>query len=76
MLAQRTITSKHVVQGDTAAVLEAMRLLSESTAPQRWACEVCGMIHTGAADHTCDSCGATSSLVEYKDLPREINSHW
>ena len=76
MLAQRTITSKQVVQSDTAAVLEAMRLLSENTAPRRWACEVCGMIHTGAADHTCDSCGATSSLVEYKDLPREINSHW
>jgi rubrerythrin len=76
MLRQRTITTRDVVQGDNAAVLEAMRLLSGNTAPRRWTCEVCGMIHTGAADHTCDSCGASSSLVEYDDLPREINSRW
>lgn len=63
-----------------AAVQEAMEVLSQyqakRTIVQRWVCERCGMIHTEAVPHGCESCGATTSLVQLQDLRREINSRW
>lgn len=74
MIAQRTGTP--VVQNGQAAVQEAMRLLATGTTAQRWVCEICGMIHTGTAPIECDSCGATTALIQQAELHREMNSHW
>ena len=76
MIAQRTITITSVVQNSQDAVQEAMRLLVTRTTAQRWVCEVCGMVHTGAAPKECDSCGATTALVQQAELHREMNSRW
>ena len=75
MIAQRTSTTS-VVQNGQAAVQEAMRLLAARTTAQHWICEVCGMVHTGAAPRECDSCGVTTALVQQAELHREMNSRW
>ena len=75
MIAQRTSTTS-VVQNGQAAVQEAMRLLAARTTAQHWVCEVCGMVHTGAAPEECDSCGTTTALVLQPELHREMNSRW
>ena len=75
MIAQRTIATS-VVQNGQTAVQEAMRLLAARTTAQRWVCEVCGMVHTGAAPIECDSCGATTALLQLAELHREMNSRW
>ena len=75
MIAQKTGTTA-VVQNCHAAVQEAMRLLATRTTAQRWVCEVCGMVHTGAAPKECDSCGATTALVQQAELHRELHSRW
>jgi len=75
MIAQRTSTTS-VVQNGQAAVQEALRLLATRTTAQHWICEVCGMVHTGAAPIECDSCGSTTALVQQAELPREMNSRW
>ena len=75
MIAQRTSTTS-VVQNGQAAVQEAIRLLATRTTAQHWICEVCGMVHTGAAPIECDSCGATTALVQQAELHREMNSRW
>jgi len=74
MIAQRTSTTSVVPNGQ-AAVQEAMRLLATRTTAQHWV-EVCGMVHTGAAPIECDSCGATTALVQQTELHREMNSRW
>ena len=74
MIAQRT--TAFVVQNDETAVQEAMRLLSQKTEVQRWVCEVCGMVHTGAAPGACDSCGVATALVQQADTRLEMNSRW
>ena len=75
MIAQKTTITGNIVQGNDAAVREAMRLLSSQPSTQRWVCEVCGMIHTVTAPDECDSCGAPA-LVQYHDFSREMNSRW
>ena len=75
MIAQRTSTTS-VVQNGQAAVQEALRLLATRTTAHHWICEVCGMVHTGAAPIECDSCGATTALVQQAELHREMNSRW
>ncbi len=63
-----------------AILQEAMFVLEQHhprrTAVQRWVCEVCGMIHTGAAPQACDSCGNDVSLVQKADFHREMSSRW
>jgi rubrerythrin len=76
MIAQRTKITGNTIQNNDAAVSEAMRLLATRPSIQRWVCEVCGMVHTGAAPGACDSCGASSALVQRPDSCREMNSHW
>jgi rubrerythrin len=80
MSVQRTKTTSIEAISDLAAVQEAMRVLEQhqakKTAAQRWVCEVCGMIHTGSAPETCNSCGNDSSLVQLTDFRREIGSRW
>ena len=76
MIAQGTTTTTSVVQNSQLAVQEAMRLLATRTTPQRWVCEVCGMVHTGTAPTECDSCGTTTALVQKAELHREMHSRW
>lgn len=74
MIAQRTGAVKSVAKGNV--VQEAMNVLAHSRVTvRRWVCEVCGMVHTGAAPHECESCGV-SALVQQPDLHREMSSHW
>ncbi|MDQ6644882.1 MAG: hypothetical protein M3Y76_10570 [Chloroflexota bacterium] len=75
MIAQRTMITETRTKDDGAAVREAMRLLSSQPSPQRWACEVCGMLHSETAPVECDSCGSPA-LVQHLDSSREMNSHW
>ncbi len=75
MIAQRMIT-ENKIQQNKAAVHAAMRLLAQRTAPRQWVCEVCGMLHTGAAPDACDSCGVSMALVLHHNISREMNSHW
>ena len=74
MIAQRTFTTANAAQYSEAAVQEAMRLLSTSTAVQCWACDVCGMLHTATMPEHCDSCGATISPAQRFEPARELNS--
>ena len=76
MIAQRTKITGNTIQNNETAVSEAMRLLATRPSIQRWVCEVCGMVHTGAAPGACDSCGASSALAQRPDSCREMNSHW
>ncbi len=76
MIAQRTKITGNTIRDNEAAVSEAMRLLATRSSIQRWVCEVCGMVHTGAAPNACDSCGASSALAQRPDPCREMNSHW
>ena len=76
MIAQRTKITGNTIQNNEAAVSEAMRLLATQPSIQRWVCEVCGMVHTGAAPGACYSCGASSALAQRPDSCREMNSHW
>lgn len=41
----------------------------------RWVCDVCGMIHLGAAPLACDSCG-NELLTQRVDTHCEMNNHW
>jgi rubrerythrin len=76
MVAQKIMTTDIVVKSNGAAVQEATRILATKKAVRRWACEVCGMIHTSSAPTACECCGATVSPVQETDVRREINSRW
>ena len=77
MTAPRTTTPTIILQDKDAVVQEVMRLLStKQTTPQRWVCEVCGMIHTGVLPDACDSCGLATDLVQHPVEHREMNSRW
>lgn len=76
MIAQRAKITDNRTQSNEVAVREAMQLLTKRPSIQQWVCEVCGMIHTGAAPGACDSCGASSSLVQHLEVCREMNSRW
>lgn len=76
MIAQNITTTTSVAKSKDAAVQEAMELLARTRIQvRRWECEVCGMVHTGTAPDTCDSCGV-SALVQQPDLHREMSTHW
>lgn len=76
MMIQRAITTDTVTSSHSAAVQEAMHILSERKPAYRWVCEVCGMLHTGSVPGACDSCGSSNSLVQDQASPREMNSRW
>lgn len=76
MSTQRTMTITSVIHNSGAAVQEAMMLLAARRTTQRWVCEACGMVHTGAAPEMCDSCGLATALVQQAELHREMNSRW
>ena len=76
MIAQRTFTTTNVAQRSAAAIQEAIRLLSTPTAVQCWACDTCGMLHTGTMPEHCDSCGASISPAQRFEPRRELNSRW
>jgi rubrerythrin len=75
MIAQKMMTTNETIQNHEMAVQEAMRLLSRRPILQRWSCEVCGMIHTGAAPAACESCGS-SALEPQTDIHLEMHSRW
>ena len=77
MIAQNIIPTDVVMSSDDATVRAAVRLLTSNQPAMvyRWACETCGMIHTGPLPTSCDSCGATS-LVHQPDFRCEMNSRW
>jgi rubrerythrin len=74
------ITPKTGSDSKAATIQEAIKVLSQYQARkmivQRWVCEVCGMIHTGAVPDACESCSASTSLVQLEEWPREMNSRW
>lgn len=74
MIAQKSMITIPSIYED--AVKEAMMVISQRPAVQRWVCEVCGMVHTGSAPAACDSCGVTDALVRQADTHREIHSRW
>ncbi len=66
-----------VTQGN--ALQEATQIVQryeESySGPQRWACDVCGMVHS-AAPTSCDSCGVTNAFSLQQEMRNEIGSRW
>ncbi len=75
MIAQKMITTDETMHTHEMVVQEVMRLLSRKPITQRWACEVCGMIYTGAAPEACESCGARE-LAPQTDMHLEMHSRW
>jgi rubrerythrin len=75
MVAQNTIASKTIVQNNGRVIDEAIMVVatSKEREPQRWVCEVCGMIHTEIQPLVCDSCGATSAIVQKPDQHIEMS---
>jgi len=71
--------TKTTVINNETVIEEATEILRQQqvtkTLVQRWVCEVCGMIHTGAVPSKCDSCGVGHALVRQTDFKREILSH-
>lgn len=78
MIAQKTRTNNGVATDDEATVQAAVELLTSKKAPtpQRWACEVCGMIHTGSRPTSCESCGASECFTDQFFSPQIFNSRW
>ena len=74
------ITPKTGIDSKDAAIQEAIKVLNQyrvrKTIVQRWVCEICGMIHTGAVPDACESCGTSTSLVHLEEWPYEMNSRW
>ncbi|GAC1391336.1 MAG: hypothetical protein NVSMB38_11450 [Ktedonobacteraceae bacterium] len=67
-----------VTQGN--AIQEATQIVKRYnlTRPsvQQWICEVCGMVHSGSAPTTCDSCGITNAFIQQQEIRNEIGSRW
>ena len=80
MIAPGAKPTTGVVKDNEVVVQEAMKVINEhrlsTTAVRRWVCEVCGMVHTGATPHVCESCGVSTALVQQADVCRELGSHW
>ena len=73
MIAQRRITTGTITD-NSAAVQQAMHILSEKRPTYHWVCEVCGMLHTGPAPMACDSCGSSHAIVQDQYQRREMSS--
>ena len=43
---------------------------------QHWACDVCGMVHSGSVPTSCDSCGVTDAFSPLQNVRNEIGSRW
>jgi rubrerythrin len=76
VVAQKTKTNKAVVTSNDATVQAAVKLFTQNQALMlyRWECEVCGMVHTGPLQATCDSCGKVGSLIQQPDLHQEMTT--
>ncbi len=74
MITQRTSTSGTSTD-NSAAVQEAIYILSEKRPIYHWVCEVCGMLHSGSIPTACDSCGSSHAIVPQQDQRREMSSH-
>jgi len=80
LLAQKVMTEMITKAIYKEALQEATDVLNryQSSTPkvQRWSCEVCGMIHSGAEPSSCDSCGAADVFASQQDMRNEIGSRW
>ena len=78
MIAQRKNTSDVVDLSDDATVQAAITFLSRrpTLLSYRWVCETCGMIHSGSAPSSCESCGGAVTLAHQGDICREMGSRW
>ncbi len=76
MIAQRTKTNNAVVMSKDATVQAAVKMSPQDRTLMvyRWECEVCGMVHTGPLQASCDSCGKEGSLVNQPDLHQEMTT--
>ena len=67
-----------LMQGN--ALEEAAQIIQqyegEASGIQHWACEVCGMIHSGSVPAACDSCGVADAFAPRLDMRSEIGSRW
>ena len=66
------ITHRNAIQ-EATQIVKRYELVQSGT--QRWACEVCGMVHSGPTPTTCDSCG-TSNFVQEDKTSSEIGTRW
>ena len=76
MIAQRTKTNNVVVTSKDETVQKAIKMPTQDRTLMlyRWECEVCGMVHTGPLQASCDSCGKEGSLVQQPDLHQEMTA--
>ncbi len=76
MIAQRTKTNNAIVISKDAPVQAAVKMSPQDRTLMvyRWECEVCGMVHTGPLQASCDSCGKEGSLVNQPDLHQEMTT--
>jgi len=72
MIAQRTFAPKNDILQEVAQVLDEHQMMDTS----HWACEVCGMLHTGSSPDSCESCGSSDAFAEMHDEHTEIGSRW
>ncbi len=67
-----------VTQGN--ALQEAMQIVKRyegmHLGVQRWACDVCGMVHSGSMPISCESCGVTNAFTPQQEMHNEIGSRW
>ena len=73
MITQRKITAGKITD-NSAAVQEAMHILSKKNPVYHWVCEVCGMLQTGTTPIACDSCGSSDAIVQEQNPRREMSS--
>lgn len=57
-------------------VQEAIRFLASQSLPQRWVCELCGMVHSGEQPQTCSSCFSPLALVQQPEIHRELHNRF
>ncbi len=68
-------TANETTKQNTSQAALAVLERREPVCTPRWACDVCGMIHTGTVPLKCDSCGS-ELLSQQPDTHCEMNSHW
>ena len=67
-----------IIQGNV--LQEAAQIVQQyegvHSSVQQWACDVCGMVHSGSVPTACDSCGVTNAFTPQQNLRNEIGSRW
>lgn len=76
MVAQRIYTNEAVHMSEEATVQTITQSFSRQPAllTYRWVCETCGMIHSGSAPTSCESCGNDLSHSHQNEIRCEMGS--